>query len=208
MQQEMSLNFLSQRQPHPSIQMSWQHQQPYRNQQTRRMLTIKDEPQRKLPIPNLTTQVNPDKLLQPISPSKDLIKRPAIKKSNLKSFNQRGNKTQVFVHHHHYYYPCPPYFNQNQFPVLSNLHPSHSFAPTAQAEAAPMFNTKKVPRSEHQKHLQRIGKLTVDERLAKVRRYIEKRNRRKWMKKVSYDCRKHVADNRLRIKGRFVKNCE
>jgi len=71
-----------------------------------------------------------------------------------------------------------------------------------------MFNTKKVPRSEHPKHLQRIGKLTVDERLAKVRRYIEKRNRRKWMKKVSYHCRKHVADNRLRIKGRFVKNCE
>lgn len=26
------------------------------------------------------------------------------------------------------------------------------------------------------------------------------------MKKVSYVCRKDVADNRLRIKGRFVKN--
>ena len=67
---------------------------------TLRMLTIKDEPQRKLPILNLTTRVNPDNFLQPISPRKDLKKRPAIKKSNLKSFNQSGNKIQVFVHHH------------------------------------------------------------------------------------------------------------
>jgi len=27
---------------------------------------------------------------------------------------------------------------------------------------------------------------------------------RKWRKKVSYDCRKKVADSRLRIKGKFV----
>ncbi len=27
---------------------------------------------------------------------------------------------------------------------------------------------------------------------------------RKWKKKVSYDCRKKVADSRLRIKGKFV----
>jgi hypothetical protein len=35
-------------------------------------------------------------------------------------------------------------------------------------------------------------------------RYILKRKSRNWNKKVSYDCRKRVADSRLRIKGRFI----
>jgi hypothetical protein len=30
------------------------------------------------------------------------------------------------------------------------------------------------------------------------------RRLRRWRKKVSYDCRKKVADSRLRIKGKFV----
>lgn len=38
----------------------------------------------------------------------------------------------------------------------------------------------------------------------KLKRYLEKRQNRNWNRKVSYDCRKKVADSRLRIKGRFV----
>lgn len=37
----------------------------------------------------------------------------------------------------------------------------------------------------------------------KVRIYLF-RKRRIWKKKINYDCRKKVADNRLRIKGKFV----
>ena len=36
-------------------------------------------------------------------------------------------------------------------------------------------------------------------------RFIEKRKRRVWTKKVKYDVRKNFADSRLRVKGRFVK---
>lgn len=50
----------------------------------------------------------------------------------------------------------------------------------------------------------KIGYLTVSERKEKIKHYLEKRKRRIWKKKVSYDCRKKVADKRLRIKGRFV----
>lgn len=46
--------------------------------------------------------------------------------------------------------------------------------------------------------------LTAEERRLKIKRFLEKRKRRIWNKKVSYDCRKKVADKRLRIKGRFV----
>ena len=47
-----------------------------------------------------------------------------------------------------------------------------------------VFNIEKVPKDEHPSNQPRIGKLTLDERLVKVRRYIEKRYRRKWLKKV------------------------
>jgi hypothetical protein len=50
----------------------------------------------------------------------------------------------------------------------------------------------------------KIGTLTVEERRIKIEKYLEKRKKRTWCKKISYDCRKRVADSRLRIKGRFV----
>lgn len=49
-----------------------------------------------------------------------------------------------------------------------------------------------------------VGILSAAERMQKILRYLEKKKARKWSKRVSYDCRKRVADNRLRIKGRFV----
>ena len=49
-----------------------------------------------------------------------------------------------------------------------------------------------------------IGTLTAEERRKKIERYLAKKMKRTWKKKIHYDCRKKVADNRLRIKGRFV----
>lgn len=44
----------------------------------------------------------------------------------------------------------------------------------------------------------------MEDRKAKVERYLYKRSMRNWGKKISYICRKQVADARLRVKGRFV----
>ena len=52
--------------------------------------------------------------------------------------------------------------------------------------------------------IKKIGTLTVEERRIKIEKYLQKRKKRTWSKKISYDCRKRVADSRLRIKGRFV----
>ena len=49
-----------------------------------------------------------------------------------------------------------------------------------------------------------VGTLTVKERKEKLQLYKEKRRKRSFRKRISYDCRKKVADERLRIKGRFV----
>ena len=50
-----------------------------------------------------------------------------------------------------------------------------------------------------------IGAYSPEQRRKRIERFIEKRNRRVWTKKVKYDVRKNFADSRLRVKGRFVK---
>ena len=51
----------------------------------------------------------------------------------------------------------------------------------------------------------RIGIYTRAERAAIIARFQSKRSRRVWNKKIRYNCRKNLADSRLRVKGRFVK---
>ena len=41
-------------------------------------------------------------------------------------------------------------------------------------------------------------------RRIKVERYLEKRRLKTWNKKICYNCRQKVAEERLRVKGRFV----
>jgi CCT motif len=56
----------------------------------------------------------------------------------------------------------------------------------------------------------KVGTISIEERRIKVQRFLEKRKRRVYTKKISYLCRKRVADTRERCKGRFVskKNTE
>ena len=54
----------------------------------------------------------------------------------------------------------------------------------------------------------RIGIYTPAERAAVLARFYGKRTRRNWQKKIRYNCRKSLADSRLRVKGRFVKRAE
>ena len=45
-------------------------------------------------------------------------------------------------------------------------------------------------RIENPMHYKRIGKLNIGDRYMKVKKFKEKKLRRIWKKKVSYDCRK------------------
>jgi len=51
----------------------------------------------------------------------------------------------------------------------------------------------------------RIGIYTPNERSAIIAKFNSKRTRRVWNKKIRYNCRKNLADRRVRVKGRFVK---
>ena len=49
-----------------------------------------------------------------------------------------------------------------------------------------------------------VGPLPLEVRKAKIEKYRRKRDRRRFKKIVEYQCRKKVADGRVRVKGRFV----
>lgn len=49
-----------------------------------------------------------------------------------------------------------------------------------------------------------IGRFSPVERQGLLIKFHAKRKRRVWKKKIRYGCRKNLADNRIRVKGRFV----
>ncbi|XP_018436339.1 uncharacterized protein LOC108808729 [Raphanus sativus] len=56
--------------------------------------------------------------------------------------------------------------------------------------------------------LDKVAKLSPEQRKEKIHRYMKKRNERNFSKKIKYACRKTLADSRPRVRGRFARNDE
>ncbi len=93
--------------------------------------------------------------------------------------------------------PVAPFDLKNSF---SNLFQGLNFP----AEVEAVLTKSKLLNSFQWPIVKKIGPLTVEERRVKVEQYLKKRKERTWNKRINYDCRKRVADSRLRFKGRFV----
>jgi len=72
-----------------------------------------------------------------------------------------------------------------------------NIAPSTTTPSPPLSN-KKDSKIDRNAYLE-------EGRAVKIDRYLQKKQRRIWGRKIFYDCRKVVADNRERINGRFVK---
>jgi hypothetical protein len=66
-------------------------------------------------------------------------------------------------------------------------------------------SNEKIMTINNSNHEQKIGALTKEERKLKIEKYLTKKRIRTWNRKTTYQCRKQVADKRLRLKGRFTK---
>ncbi|XP_078154593.1 uncharacterized protein LOC144549727 [Carex rostrata] len=52
----------------------------------------------------------------------------------------------------------------------------------------------------------KVGRYSAEERKERIERYKTKRQQRNFQKKITYACRKTLADSRPRVKGRFARN--
>uniref|UniRef100_A0ACD6AGZ5 Uncharacterized protein n=1 Tax=Avena sativa TaxID=4498 RepID=A0ACD6AGZ5_AVESA len=52
------------------------------------------------------------------------------------------------------------------------------------------------------------GRYSAEERRERIEKYRTKRNQRNFQKKITYACRKTLADSRPRVKGRFARNAD
>ncbi|OEL15410.1 hypothetical protein BAE44_0023571 [Dichanthelium oligosanthes] len=55
---------------------------------------------------------------------------------------------------------------------------------------------------------QKVGRYSAEVRKERIERYRVKRHQRNFNKKITYACRKTLADSRPRVKGRFARNGE
>uniref|UniRef100_A0A7S2V6K9 CCT domain-containing protein n=1 Tax=Fibrocapsa japonica TaxID=94617 RepID=A0A7S2V6K9_9STRA len=96
----------------------------------------------------------------------------------------------------------PPLDAQHSAPIAqvpACMHDSISTRYTDDTERAPI---------KAETNVRWIGKCSPEARRQKIERYLEKRKRRVWAKKVDYKVRKNFADSRLRYKGRFLKKTD
>ncbi|KAH7557812.1 hypothetical protein JRO89_XS11G0224300 [Xanthoceras sorbifolium] len=54
----------------------------------------------------------------------------------------------------------------------------------------------------------KVGRYSVEERKDRILRYLKKKNQRNFNKTIKYECRKTLADRRVRVRGRFARNSE
>uniref|UniRef100_A0A0A9GYA5 CCT domain-containing protein n=1 Tax=Arundo donax TaxID=35708 RepID=A0A0A9GYA5_ARUDO len=101
--------------------------------------------------------------------------------------------------------PCSQQQVQSQVIPLSS--------PTSSAMAAAASSFRRVSSTgdllreeEEQRVVAPAGRYSAVERQERIDKYRSKRNQRNFQKKITYACRKTLADSRPRVKGRFARN--
>ncbi|XP_065858956.1 zinc finger protein CONSTANS-LIKE 2 [Euphorbia lathyris] len=86
---------------------------------------------------------------------------------------------------------------------LQSLRGAHSGS-TQRSYSSPLATESSVMEDGNFK----VGRYSAEERKDRISKYRAKRNQRNFTKTIKYACRKTLADNRPRIRGRFARNDE
>ena len=125
---------------------------------------------------------------------------------SIKQEEDAGIDNQNFMMMPEYY--CPEYMGNEQ---TSFMPKPLDFFGNPESEGTDS-KAQKLPKSSKNcsvlPFVKKVGTLSLDERKQKIYRYLEKKRRRNYAKRVGYACRKRVADSRMRIKGRFISKSE
>ncbi|KDP25406.1 hypothetical protein JCGZ_20562 [Jatropha curcas] len=84
---------------------------------------------------------------------------------------------------------------------LRNIRTSHT---TQRSFSSPLASESSFTEEANFK----VGRYSAEERKDRISKYRAKRNQRNFTKTIKYACRKTLADNRPRIRGRFARNDE
>ncbi|WCJ26334.1 CCT motif family protein [Euphorbia peplus] len=87
--------------------------------------------------------------------------------------------------------------------LQSNLGGAHSSS-TQRSYSSPLASENSLMEDGNFK----VGRYSAEERKDRISKYRAKRNQRNFTKTIKYACRKTLADNRPRIRGRFARNDE
>ena len=101
-------------------------------------------------------------------------------------------------------YYCPEYMgNEQMMPKpLDFFGNTETEGPETKGQSKATKHCSVLP------FVKKVGTLSLEERKQKIYRYLEKKRRRNYAKRVGYVCRKRVADSRMRVKGRFISKSE
>jgi hypothetical protein len=91
-------------------------------------------------------------------------------------------------------------------PATSSSMPSLSISAPSDALLSVLNVGSTTPKSSSSE--KKIGSYSPAARKLRLQKFHEKRKNRTWKKSIKYDCRKKLADDRPRIKGRFVRVLE
>ncbi|RLN90915.1 hypothetical protein BBJ28_00000317 [Nothophytophthora sp. Chile5] len=96
---------------------------------------------------------------------------------------------------------------QARMPTANGLTSSLSITAPADPFLGVLNVATTTPTASEQAE-RKIGSYSPQARKLRIQKFHEKRKNRTWKKSIKYDCRKKLADDRPRIKGRFVRVLE
>ncbi|CAM0874276.1 unnamed protein product [Alopecurus aequalis] len=104
--------------------------------------------------------------------------------------------------------PLHPSMSSNSYGDLLLQEQQHYYGSLSMQRVMSAGDLQQAPTHAAAPALAPGGRYSAEERRERIEKYRTKRNQRNFQKKITYACRKTLADSRPRVKGRFARNVD